>query len=327
MIEALMQNSGARPGFNIVLYTGNATAGHSITGVGFEPGFVWIKERDGTAEHSFITPAMGIQRSLCPNSDRGQVADDRMTSMDADGFTLTNNEYTNSNGKDYVAWCWKADITAPAGEELYSLESNFSIVEFTGNATAGRAVPHSLGTAPSAIFVKNRSNITDWRVYFSIAGATAYRTLNEDIGRAFTGAVWDDTDPTDTEIYVGSENEVNGSGDNIIMFVFGANSPFNAVGGYDGNGSTTGPVIDCGFAPDLVMIKNRNSTGDWRMYDSLRDTTNPNSALLIANDVTAETTTSTWDIDFTSTGFQIKSTDADVNTNLAKYDYYAWKRR
>ena len=30
--------------FNTKLYTGNESAGHSITGVGFQPDFLWFKE-------------------------------------------------------------------------------------------------------------------------------------------------------------------------------------------------------------------------------------------------------------------------------------------
>ena len=37
--------------FNSVLYTGTALS-HAITGVGFQPGFTWIKRRDGTYNHN-----------------------------------------------------------------------------------------------------------------------------------------------------------------------------------------------------------------------------------------------------------------------------------
>ena len=31
--------------FNTKLYTGNGSAGHAITGIGFQPDWVWIKNR------------------------------------------------------------------------------------------------------------------------------------------------------------------------------------------------------------------------------------------------------------------------------------------
>ena len=34
--------------FNTKLYTGNATETQSITGVGFQPDLVWIKDRDAS---------------------------------------------------------------------------------------------------------------------------------------------------------------------------------------------------------------------------------------------------------------------------------------
>ena len=37
--------------FNTILYTGN-TSGQSITGVGFQPDFLWIKSRSASYQHS-----------------------------------------------------------------------------------------------------------------------------------------------------------------------------------------------------------------------------------------------------------------------------------
>ena len=38
--------------FNTVLYTGNGST-QSITGVGFQPDWVWVKERTSTSSHPF----------------------------------------------------------------------------------------------------------------------------------------------------------------------------------------------------------------------------------------------------------------------------------
>ena len=40
--------------FNTVLYTGDGAASKSITGVGFEPNFVWIKGRSGADNHNLF---------------------------------------------------------------------------------------------------------------------------------------------------------------------------------------------------------------------------------------------------------------------------------
>ena len=61
------------------------------------------------------------------------------------------------------------------------------------------------------------------------------------------------------------------------------------------------------------------------MYDNKRDTINPNTKLLTANNNSAEedsaSTGNTFDIDFVSNGFKIRTTDAGVNTNGNEYIY------
>ena len=45
-------------GFNTVLYEGTQTQ-QSVEGVGFQPDFVWVKERDGTASHGLFDSVRG----------------------------------------------------------------------------------------------------------------------------------------------------------------------------------------------------------------------------------------------------------------------------
>ena len=39
--------------FNTKLYTGNSST-NAITGVGFQPDLVWIKDRDDTSYHNYL---------------------------------------------------------------------------------------------------------------------------------------------------------------------------------------------------------------------------------------------------------------------------------
>ena len=56
----------ADPGehFKTVLYTGNGNSGRSITGVGFKPDFVWIKNRDSTYQHQVYDSVRGAGQRL-----------------------------------------------------------------------------------------------------------------------------------------------------------------------------------------------------------------------------------------------------------------------
>ena len=56
--------------FNTVLYTGTG-ATHSVTGVGFQPDFTWIKQRDASDNHILTDAARGATKYV--NSDRNNA--------------------------------------------------------------------------------------------------------------------------------------------------------------------------------------------------------------------------------------------------------------
>ena len=49
----------ASENFNTVLYTGNATDDTAITGVGFQPDLVWLKERSAVENHNLTDSTRG----------------------------------------------------------------------------------------------------------------------------------------------------------------------------------------------------------------------------------------------------------------------------
>ena len=53
--------------FNTVLWTGNATDNRSISGVGFQPDWVWWKERSSTSGHYVSDAVRGATKQLIPN--------------------------------------------------------------------------------------------------------------------------------------------------------------------------------------------------------------------------------------------------------------------
>jgi hypothetical protein len=54
--------------FNTVLYTGNGTDATSITGVGFQPDWVWVKERSSTSSHKIADSVRGATKELESNN-------------------------------------------------------------------------------------------------------------------------------------------------------------------------------------------------------------------------------------------------------------------
>ena len=97
--------------FRDLYYTGNAGT-QSITGLEFKPDFVWVKRRDGGQHHAIYDSVRGNLKSL--SSSRNDLTEYNETAALSEflengiKFTGSGFYYVNTNGDDYVAWCWKA---------------------------------------------------------------------------------------------------------------------------------------------------------------------------------------------------------------------------
>ena len=314
--------------FNTVLYAGSASS-QSVTGVGFAPEFVWIKNRTDTDGHSIYDKVRGINASLVSNSTAAEYSGQPLlTAFNSDGFTVDVAGSINFAGNNYVAWNWKANgagssntdgsITSTVSAET---DSGFSIVTYTGTGSAA-SLGHGLGAVPRMIIVKNRDATDAWQVYHAANTAnpeTDYLVLNTTAATADNINRWNDTLPTSTVFSIGNGVEVNTNTEDYVAYCFAEITGFSKINSYTGNGSATGPSVTTGFQPTWLMIKRTDSTGDWIIHDSVRDATNPRTAFLEPN--TADTEGSGLDVDFNATGFQIKSTSATVNANGGIYIY------
>ena len=109
-------NKGA-DNFNSILYTGDGTSNRSITGVGFQPDWGWLKQRNGTGFHELYDSTRGVTKALSSNTSDAEVTTSALDSFDSDGITVSydsNNSGSNGSGKSVVWWFWKAGGTAPA---------------------------------------------------------------------------------------------------------------------------------------------------------------------------------------------------------------------
>jgi len=99
--------------FNAVTYTGTGAA-RSVTGAGFQPDLVWIKNRSAAISHGLNDSVRGAGKFLYSNltDAEGNFPTD-FASFDADGFSLgsATGAVTNTNGSSYVAWQWKEGAT------------------------------------------------------------------------------------------------------------------------------------------------------------------------------------------------------------------------
>jgi hypothetical protein len=305
---------------DVVPYTGNGTS-QTISGLAFSPDLVWIKSRSQTYIHSLLDTIRGGNARLSSNTtdpeNTGSAggATPLISSFNSDGFTLPNNNLnTNSNTVTYTAWCW--DLGATAG---------FDIVTYTGTG-ANRTVSHSLGVAPSLIFVKQRTaaSATNWAVWHSSLAATQYLLLNTTAAAATGATYWNSTLPTNTVFSLGTSSDVNTTSGTYVAYLWAPVSSYSSFGIYTGNGLADGPYVHCDFRPKWVLIKQTTSgsTTTWYIFDSERLGYNGANYGLFPNTGAIESSTNY--LDLTSTGFKLLTTDGSLNASANTYVYAAF---
>ena len=336
--------------FNTILFTGDIVDGdgtghdQAVTGVGFQPDWVWHKCRSHANQHIWADSIRGQGGS--PTQMLGLASQDNgaettvntngwIESLDSDGYTVTsgNDSSGKSNnagadGRTYVGWCWKCstafsnDASATSVGSIDSsgkinADAGIAIITWTGTGSAG-TIAHGLAAVPKFIMVKNRTDSsTDWYCYHPANGNTHSILLNSN--GAKVGAYsdnWNNTSPTSTVFSVGSSNSTGGSSsDNMIAYVFADVKGYSKMGSFTGNADTDGPMLYTGFRPAWFLVKNTAASEHWRIYDNKRNTFNHMFRLLNSNASFAESTVdnASEEIDFLSNGVKIRSSAAQLN--------------
>ena len=318
--------------FNTKLYTGNGGT-QSITGVGFQPDWVWIKNRTSAEGHGIFDAVRSVTKMLSSaNSDAESTDANSLTAFGSDGFSVGSNLRVNQSSNNIVSWNWKANGTGSANTDgsinstvSVNTTAGFSIVSYTGNATAGATIGHGLGSAPSMIIAKRRSAVENWAVYHKSMGASKYINLDTTTAEQSSTSRWNGTEPTSSVFSVNTHASVNGSGDTYIAYCFAEKTGYSKFGSYVGNNNNDGSFIYTGFAPSFVIIKNSQTARDWMMFDNRRTDGNPNlvNKYLIANGNDSEASNSTTGVDFLSNGFKCRNTFGSVN-HAETYIYIAF---
>jgi len=174
------------------------------------------------------------------------------------------------------------------------------------------------------VITKKRSSTSDWGVYHTSIGNTNYLLLDTTAASAASSTYWNNTTPTSSVFSIGTADAVNISTATYVAYVFAAVAGYSAFGSYTGNGSTDGPFVYCGFRPRWVMIKRSDSTGNWLMFDTSRDTYNQAEKFLFANTSDSEQTSADVKLDLISNGFKIRQTSGNINASGGTIIYMAF---
>ena len=323
--------------FNTKLFTGTGSS-NAITGVGFQPDWVWIKDRQDSHSHNLFTSLIGATKRMnCDTHDAETTNAESLKSFDSDGFTLGTQTNVNQSGHTNVAWNWKASgasgsgTTAGSGTSkaysyIVNLTAGFSITKFVGNGTSGHRIPHSLGATPKIFMIKNRSRgTTDWQIYSPVNDPTDALALNQSDATGDSESYWSDEAPDATHIVVGGGGAVNYNGDDLVCYAWKEVSGYSSFGQYVGNGSLNGKFCFTGHKPALVILKRTNTSNNWIMFDNKRDPYNEAIRVLYPNTTTVEDAgTGANDIDFLSNGFKIREDNGECNGNGDSYIYISF---
>ena len=325
--------------FNTITYSGNGSNPRTLTGVGFQPDWVWQKNRTDSNGHTLADAVRGANKTVSADGSGAEVTDKSDGHLDAftsDGFTVgagsSSDARVNDGSHTYVAWNWLAgNGTASNGNGSITstvsvnTTAGFSIVSYAGTGSAA-TVGHGLGVAPRLIIIKNRSSSESWRVYHGGLGATKEIYLDLTSAAGTSSSSFNDTEPTSSVFSVGTGNGTNKSSDNLIAYCFAEKQGYSKFSTYEGNGSTDGTFVYTGFKPALIIIKNTTSGHNWLMFDNKRDIDNPVSQLLMPNQSSAEQTMGTSNplFDFCSNGFKLRGTGTDGNESGSTHIYMAF---
>ena len=323
--------------FNTVTYTGNETDDHAITGVGFQPDWLWIKNRDSVKSHLLVDVVRGTTKYLFSDLTNAEGTYTTIVkSFDTDGFTLGTNNNSNENNSNIVAWNWLAGGTASSNTDgsitsqvSANTTSGFSVATWSGSGADG-TVGHGLGQTPDLVIVKNRSVSYNWFIYHRPAfGDNQNKAIYFTTAATTTGFT---TQPfkafTSSTVQFGNNGGVNGSGNDYVGYFFSNKKGFSKFGSYTGNGNADGTFVYTGFKPAFVLLKNTDAVEQWWIFDNKRNAYTGNFIYYALNPNGSSTENTTLGdnnhIDFLSNGFKLRTTAAQLNGSGNSLIYMAF---
>ena len=330
--------------FNVVERKGFGSNGGTVT-IGFPPGLIWEKTY-GTSDHALYDRIRGAGYWLETNNTDAQPSQDldQVDGFTSTGYTLGDNEW--STDTNLVSWNWNAgtaantstntdgdNITVAVGNQWVNATAGFSITKYAGdgsgaaNSDSGDAVGHGLSAKPDFVIIKKIDGVNGWPCWHNALGDAQHISLNSGNGKESSNHCYT-TEPTNTKVDLGNNGEVNGTGNNYIMYAWTAIPGYSAFGTYEGNGSTNGPFVDLGFEPHWVMIKSIDaSSRNWFVFDTTMGPYNDGSPEYIipsANYGQGNNPGGNWDM--YSNGFKIRTSNAEHNNSGETFLYACFAR-
>ena len=321
--------------FDIILYTGSGSSSlNNITGLEFQPDWVWGNARNDTIGNILFDAVRGDDKQLSTDITAAEVTRGSAAyRFLSNGFAVSNVGNLNNSSVNYVAWCWFAGgstVTNSSGTISSQVRANttagFSIVSYTGNGSSGATVGHGLGVVPDQIIIRRREG-DNWMYYsHSLNNGSSpqnfYLELNEAGGQINDSRMMNNTAPTSTVFSLRNDTSTNGNSATYIAYCFSEVIGYSKFGRYTGNGNSNGTFVMTGFRPAFVIIKCRSASEHWRIFDYKRSPINQVNRHLFVNNENQESTET--GLDFVANGFKFRDGDTHQNGNNEEYIYWAF---
>ena len=273
--------------FNTVLYTGNNNTSQNITGVGFSPDWVWVKNRDNVERHHLVDSVRGDNKVLhSDNTDAERTGSHgsghTQLNLASDGFNLVSNgsnDELNFGTRTYVAWNWNAGDTDGKTYTVTVVSDSGNKYRFDGFGTS--AV--TLDLAEGGTYIFNYPSAHPFR--FSTTsdgthgGGTEYTTGVTVLSSTSVQIVVAASAPTlyyyctihsgmggaiNTNSTLGSSN-FDGSIQSTVKV--NVTAGFSILT-YTGTGSNATIGHGLGVTANAIIVKRRNGTQNWGVYHS-----------------------------------------------------------
>jgi len=218
----------ATAGFDIVSYTGNATArtiSHSLSAV---PNWILCKRLSNTADWTTSTTDVNWENSFFLNQTNA-AGDAPTTWNDTDPtssvFTLGTTSLVNADGDNFIAYLWS------------NIQGFSKIGTYQGFADADGPYIH-LGFKPAWFMTKKKNGSKDWNIYDNKRSDSGGGNVDDQYLEANTATAeqsGQDVDFLSNGVKIRStSSEVSGD-DNIFVYMAFAESPFCNSNGVPNN--------------------------------------------------------------------------------------------
>tara|TARA_R110000823_G_C15668479_1_gene472848 strand:- start:15 stop:650 length:636 start_codon:yes stop_codon:yes gene_type:complete len=160
---------GRAPSFcDVVAYTGNGTAGHTVShNLTVPPEMMWIKERNTVRNWSVYHTGthatapedywlkLDVDQAVSANSHLNSTA------PTSSNFTLGSTVVVNESAKPYIAYLFA------------SLAGVSKVGSYTGNGTDGRTIDCGFTTSARFVLGRRIDGASGWLLFDSVRGITA----------------------------------------------------------------------------------------------------------------------------------------------------------